>query len=88
MKQLIEEAAERAAARAVAQMQNNQPIAWVRKEEAMDMLGVSYSTLNRIVNQGMIRKGGVGKSPYYNVQDLEAYLAGRPNFYKPEVNQQ
>jgi len=36
----------------------------------------------------MIRKGGVGKSPYYNVQDLEAYLAGRPNFYKPEVNQQ
>lgn len=55
---------------------------WVPKEEAMKALCCSYSTLNRLVKKGVIRRneGLTERSrKYYSVTDINKYLSGSKN---------
>lgn len=86
LENLLAQAAERGAARALGffKMKGKQS-EWISKEQAMEILGVSYHTLNRLVNQNHIRKNAIkgNSKKFYNRADIEAYMAGSPNNHKP-----
>jgi len=58
---------------------------WITKDEAINMMQCSYTTLNNRVNEGLIRKSNYGQhgQKYYNRPDIEAFLSGQPNKYQP-----
>lgn len=75
---LLEHAAELGAARALKANRKALQSDWVPKSTALDMLCVSYQTLNRLVTNGYIRKSKTEgrKAVYFNRVDIESYKAG------------
>ena len=79
LQQMLEECAERGAARAIKAFRAQEAgREWITKEDACQMLHCSYSTLNNLVNQGKIHKNSEAKRgrKFYSRKDIENYVAG------------
>lgn len=82
--QMLELAAEKGAARALRAVKGGKAAKqdeWVTKEVALEYINLSYRQLNRLVNEGTVRKNDYSKhgQKFYCMADLVAYKTGKSN---------
>jgi hypothetical protein len=83
---LLEQAAEKGAARAIKMQAKTVGAEWVPLKVALDLLCISSRTLARYVDAGHIRKNSKSQrsKSYYCLKDIEGYKSGKLVINKPQ----
>jgi len=75
LKQVVTEIVEKACARRrLSEKTSNGDGDWITREEVCDMLHITYTTLWRKENEGVIRKRKTGRRNLYCKKEVEALL--------------
>lgn len=61
---------------------NNSNKRWIRSKEVCELLGISYSTLQNLRVNGELPFSKLGKSIYYDVDDISKVLEKNKNSRK------
>ena len=75
LKQVVTEIVEKVCARRrLSEKTSNGDGDWITREEVCDMLHITYTTLWRKENEGVIRKRKIGRRNLYCKKEVEALL--------------
>ena len=75
LKQVVAEIVEKICAkRKLSERTSNGDGEWLTREEVCDMLHITYTTLWRKENEGVIRKHKIGRRNLYSRKEVEALL--------------